>query len=190
MTNKTWLLLAFGLMAALQLWLPARTAYRMERVLRQGEVFHFAAGPVDPNDPFRGKYLVLDIPNLNAIPWDLARPIIDGVEGGDKLFLVIGKDSLGFAKISGVETSAPTGQPYMKATVDYVYNDTSSINPIVLSNPLNRFYMDEHQAPVAEERFNQRTGDNRAFAKVRILDGLAVLEDVIIGEESVRLSRE
>ncbi len=190
MTNKTWLLLAFGLMAALQLWLPARTAYRLERVLRQGEVFHFAAGPVDPNDPFRGKYLVLDIPNLDAIPWDLARPIIDGVADGDELFLVIGKDSLGFAKIGGVETSAPTGQPYMKATVDYVYNDTSMVNPIVLRNPLNRFYLDEHQAPVAEERFNQRGVGSTAFAKVRVLNGLAVLEDVIVGEESVRLSKE
>lgn len=190
MTNKTWLLLAFGLMAALQLWLPARTAYRMERVLRQGEVFHFAAGPVDPNDPFRGKYLVLDIPNLEAITWDLAKPIIDSVADGDELFLLIGKDSLGFAKIGGVETAAPTGQPYIRAKVYYVYNDTSTLTPIILHNPLNRFYLDEDKAPVAEERFNQRSTDSTAFAKIRVLNGLAVLEDVLLGKESVRSSKE
>lgn len=187
MNNKNLLLLAFSAMAVLQLLLPARTALQLERVLRQGEVFHFLAGPVDPNDPFRGKYLTLDIPGLDNLTWDLAAPVIESVQAGSELYLTIAKDSLGFAHIAEAATAPPTHeQPYIRATVYYTYNDTSAVHPIVLHNPLNRFYMDERQAPVAEERFRSRPDDDTAFAKVRIYEGQAVLEDVFVGNASVR----
>ena len=60
MTKQNLLLLAFGVMAFLQLWLPAQTAIQHETTLRKGEAFRFETQLVDPNellsvggDPFR-----------------------------------------------------------------------------------------------------------------------------------------
>ncbi len=59
MNNKKIILISFALLVLLQIWTPAAMIWNREDVLRSGKAFKFRSAPVDPNDPFRGKYIIL-----------------------------------------------------------------------------------------------------------------------------------
>ena len=68
----TWI--CFVLLVVLQLWAPASMIYNREDVLKNGKAFKFRTAPVDPSDPFRGKYIVLSFDensfeNKEKIDW-------------------------------------------------------------------------------------------------------------------------
>ena len=50
---------AFILMVLAQLYVPASMIFQKERVITQGTAYKFRTAPIDPNDPFRGKYITL-----------------------------------------------------------------------------------------------------------------------------------
>jgi uncharacterized membrane-anchored protein len=58
---------------ALQLGVPAAMVLREEATLRGGAELRFRAGPVDPVDPFRGRYVALSLEiereRLPEAPW-------------------------------------------------------------------------------------------------------------------------
>ena len=59
MLNKRYLFAGFILVALLQLFVPANMIWQEEGTIQEGTEFHFKVAPVDPNDPFRGKYISL-----------------------------------------------------------------------------------------------------------------------------------
>lgn len=52
--------LIFVLVAALQLFIPAQMILKQETILKKGTAYKFKAQPVDPSDPFKGKYINLN----------------------------------------------------------------------------------------------------------------------------------
>src|SRR5690554_461138 len=60
MDNKKFLFIAFILVAIIQLAVPAKMIWDKENVLKSGKEFKFETAPVDPTDPFRGKYIALN----------------------------------------------------------------------------------------------------------------------------------
>ena len=55
--NKALLFIPIGLA---QLAVPGWMIYKHESVMREGAVYKFRTAPIDPRDPFRGEYVVLD----------------------------------------------------------------------------------------------------------------------------------
>ncbi len=63
MNTKKLLLVAFILVALAQLYVPTKMILNRENVLANGTDFKFRTAPIDPNDPFRGKYVNLQYEN-------------------------------------------------------------------------------------------------------------------------------
>lgn len=177
-----YIFILFVVVACIQLFVPAQVILSRESVLDNGQVFKFKTRPVDPNDPFRGKYITLNYA-ISAVKtkdtlWERNEP----------LFVYLITDSLGYAKIDTIckHEILEKNNDYCKAKVGWYskYNHTLNIN-----FPFNRYYMDETKAYDAEVAVRNRQRDSlpdNTHALVYIKEGEAVLNDVIIDEISIK----
>ncbi|MGZ3864777.1 MAG: GDYXXLXY domain-containing protein [Bacteroidia bacterium] len=181
MKNKT--LLIFILVALLQLAVPLKMIYDKESVISAGTEYKFRTAPVDPYDPFRGKYITL---SFDANNFDVNNDTLWHQD--DNIYVLLGVDSAGFAKIVNVMKQEPLNdQPdYVRARVQYAYD-----NKVTLEYNFNKFYMEESKAQKAEDAYRKanisRNNDSlpQTYALVSVKKGDAVIKDVIVNGKSV-----
>jgi uncharacterized membrane-anchored protein len=155
--------------------------WEQEDILQNGKAFRFKTRPIDPTDPFRGKYIVL---SFDAEEYPVYKP--DQWVTDQTAYAILQEDDSGFAEISTLLQEEPTGgEDYIQTKIAYVH-DYGESPYLRLDLPFNRYYMEESKAYEAEviSRQSFRGGeDNRkpAYAVVRVKDGRATLEDVIVG---------
>jgi len=138
--------------------------------------------PIDPNDPFRGKYVALRFEQNWVNVHDL-----DNWKYEEELFVNLKIDAKGFAKVAGISKSKPAaGTSFVKAKVDYVSNE-NGLKKLYFTYPFDRLYLEETLAQEAEETYAETQQDTTqiAFALVKIKDGDAVLQDVFIDSVSI-----
>ncbi len=181
-------LLAFLALALAQWYVPLQMIYKKEKVHKTGREYKFRISPVDPTDFFRGKYITLHYEE-NAVEI----PDEQNWTAGETAYVLLTTDEQGFAKIQSVSKEEPKGQSsFFKAQVAFVSRDGS--NTLRLSYPFDRFYMQEFKAKQVEPLYRQKLRDtsNTVYALVGILDGEAVLKDVLIDGVSLKtlLNRE
>jgi uncharacterized membrane-anchored protein len=182
MVPKTIIFPAFILMVLVQLYVPVKMIFSNESLLEGGREFKFKTAPIDPNDPFRGKYITLSFSENstrveNAQDWN----------NGDKIFVSLTQDENGFAKISGVSKDKPMDtEDYVAASVSYIINDT--VSWVSIDYPFNRFYMEESKAQDAEQAYSEAARDTAkvTYALVVIKNGNALVEDVLLDEVPIR----
>lgn len=97
MSNKRILLPVFVLIALVQLYVPARMIVNREDILSTGKEYKFKTLPIDPYDPFRGKFIALQyeettIEVQNEADW----------LSGETIFIQLTTDKEGYAKIHAV----------------------------------------------------------------------------------------
>lgn len=182
MNKKKILLLSFFLVALVQLYVPSKMIWDKEEVLRTGTEHKFRTAPVDPNDPFRGKYITLRFDN-NLVN----TPSEDNWKIGESIYVSITTDDKGFAKIEDVSKKKPTeNQEFIKATVRSVLET----NPrrLTIDYPFDRYYMEESKAYEAEQAYRESNRDTLevTYALVSIKNGNAVLKDVLIDGTSIK----
>ncbi len=182
MKNKYLLLIAFIIVAAVQLYIPASMIYDNEYIIKTGKDFKFKTAPIDPNDPFRGKYITLDFDHTSFKTTDTLQ-----FERGDDVFVFLYENQDGFAEIENLSKVPPEEHiDYVKAKIGYVraQNDTAFIT---INYPFKRYYMEEFKAPEAEKIYAdaQVNSSITAYALVKINEGEAVLTDVIIDGTSI-----
>jgi uncharacterized membrane-anchored protein len=177
-------LAALALVALAQLAVPVSMILGHERTLREGTAWRFRTAPVDPADAFRGRYVALGFEEQRA-------PVAAGevLERGDWAYATLSRDTEGFARLGAVRASRPASDDYLKLRVRWL--ESGSAPPLAhLELPFDRLYLEESAAPRAEEvyRESQRGGDARrpAWAVVRVRDGRAALEDVMVEGRSLR----
>lgn len=159
-------------------WLvPLRMIFGSEEVVTEGKMFKFRTRPVDPTDPFRGKYVTLSF-SENSFVVDSS----ETWESGEDIYVQLGEDSLGFAVIEAVSKFG-MGSEIVKAKVAYY-----SMGEVHINYPFDRFYMEETKAPVAENIYWEAIRDTSkiTWAEVMVKDGKAVLTDVKIGGVSLK----
>ena len=179
--KKNIVLPAFVIMVLAQLYVPSKMIWQSEQVLTTGTEFRFRAAPVDPNDPFRGKYITLSYLD-NRLTIDHETDLMEG----DQVFVLLTTDSAGFASLKSVTKEEPAGEAdYLQTTVDYVLSD--SVSTIFIRYPFNRFYMEESKAPLAEQLYMDasRDTDQVVYALVMVSKGRALLSDVVINGKSI-----
>lgn len=175
----------FGLMVAtflLQWLVPLQMIFQQEVILEEGIAYKFKTRPIDPNDPFRGKYVVLnyesDIINLdNAQDWVV----------GEKVFVSIEENAKGFAEIYGIGKVPPIeGKNYLQAEIGSIFGE----NPMQarINYPFTRYYMEETKAPKAEALFREIQEDTTQiiYSIVVINNGKAALEEVMLNDISLK----
>lgn len=183
MNNKYLLLIAFVFVAAAQIYVPASMILEREDILATGKTFKFRTAPVDPNDPMRGKYITLNFDeNVYKIHGE------QSFNQGEDVFVHLKEDLDGFIEIEKLSVEKPGEEiDFVKAEIWYIsyYNDTSDIS---INYPFDRYYMEESKAPEAEETYIESLIDSTTitYAVVKIKDGEAVLEDVMIDGISIK----
>jgi uncharacterized membrane-anchored protein len=176
--------LLFGVMALAQWLLPWWTVRGQERVLREGTAFKFRTAPVDPHDPFRGEYVMLRFAlEDEEIPSDPAHPFAYE----EQVFVVL-REQNGEAAIAGVQRERPASNaPYIACLVHNWMQDSTSTGRIEL--PFDRFYLEEGKGARTEELVRQggvqQGVELPSYTLVRVLEGEAVLEDLIVGDRSI-----
>ena len=170
---------------------------RYETTLASGTLYKIKTAPVDPADPFRGRYVAI----RPAIA--LASPLSPDTErllgsigtfrgrgtGLAKAYVVLSAGTDGFARASAIVPEPPASGDFL----EFAQTDTRLLRAaeegrpaefermIVL--PFDRYYMSESAAPVAEERFREaarRNDKTEAWVAVRVRNGLGVVEGVYI----------
>jgi uncharacterized membrane-anchored protein len=153
--------------------------FNKEAVLTEGKEFRFKTAPIDPTDPFRGKYIILSfeentIQVFGAEDWNQ----------GDQVFVSITEDEQGFAKIISASKEKPSPEEdFVSASVSYVFTDSLN-SQVTLEYPFNRFYMEESKAEEAEKAYWESAVDSTdvTYALVNILNGEAVITNVMIND--------
>lgn len=180
--NKRILLPAFVLVALVQLYVPAKMIWNQEDVLAAGVEYKFRTAPVDPTDPFRGKYIILGFEDNtvrveNEKDWTV----------GEQIYVDFTTDAAGFATILSATKERPTEvSDFLEVPVRSVSSNGS--NTLRVDYPFDRYYMKETKAYEAEQLYRklQRTDDKTAYALVSINNGAAVLQDVQVDGVSIK----
>lgn len=167
--NPLWL---FLLVAAVQLLVPAGMIYQQESTLTQGAVYRFKTAPVDPYDPFRGRFVALNV-EANQAPTATS----EGLKRGDWAYVLLGTDGQGFATLQFAYRQPPATGDYLRLKVRAVSGDSAQ-----LALPFSRYYAEESIAPEIERayRSSSRRGQQNAFIQVRVMDGRGVIEELYV----------
>ena len=119
---KSTILYIFILVAIIQFAIPAKMVFDSEMVIRDGKEFKFKVAPVDPNDPFRGKYITLNFEETEYTNYYNSFV-------GDDIYVRIQDNDNGFAEIADVVSYEPElPNHYIKTKVTYVYGSKIGFN--------------------------------------------------------------
>lgn len=182
MANKKLLLIIFCIVAAVQLFVPAKMIFDSEDVIKTGKEFKFKTEPVDPNDPFRGKYITLRF-EQNKI-----QQLVDTTwKERETVYVTLTHDSAGYAKIESISHFEPENtDDFVKCKVNYYNRYNESF--VYLEYPFEKYYMEESKAPKAEIAYRESARDTaqNTYALVNVKHGDAVLRDVLINDVSIK----
>ena len=160
-------------LGCLMIAVPLSMIARKEYIISQGETFRFRLAPVDPVDPFRGRFMTLNFEverKMHTIPSDEGDPATPLT-----CFALIENDPQGYAQIGNISLQEPYGGYYLKLSI--LRNHSGR-----LRLPFNRYYMNETLAPLVEKQARDliqeatRTGQpSPVYALVRIHGGEGVI---------------
>lgn len=181
MKSKGFVIVLFAVIVGIQWFVPLQMLQDRRSTLSSGKIYKFKMAPMDPEDPFRGKYLDLrfEEDQIKVGPetqW----------QAGESVYVILQKDSLGFAQITNLSNDKPGSEKdYIKTTIGYVDGGESLTAHI--DYPFDRYYINERMAGPLEKILteNQRDTSKVNYAQVRIRSGQAILEEVFIDERSV-----
>lgn len=183
---------AFALMVLAQWAVPIKMIIESESVLTSGTEYKFKTAPIDPSDPFRGKYVTLRF-DAEQFETDTTYKFSDGEE----VYALLSVDSAGFARISKLYPGHPAdaADNILKTRVNYasIYNGRQSIS---LNFSFDRFYVEESKASKTERVYwqTQRDSAQVAYALIRLKNGEGIIRELMINDrpilEIVRESNE
>ncbi len=177
------------ILVAVQFAVPFSLIRNKERILRNGEVYRFLTRPIDPADPFQGRYVRLAYQH-NYIVWNEREPV--DLDYRQRIYAIIEPGEDGFGRFTGWSHQRPASGTYLETRYRGQHRpwnratNTNEYKGLRIDIPFNRFYMDEAKAPRAERLARRATRDTNCWAEVRILDGQAVIEDVYAEGQSLR----
>lgn len=174
--KSTDILAIFIVVALAQLFVPARMIFNQETVVSTGTAYKFKTQPIDPSDPFKGKYIYLNY-NVNS-----ASSTTTAWKRNEPIYLLFKTDSLGFATIKEISKAQPNHTDYLKTAVTSYDDHTQTV---WFSLPFNEFYMNEHKAydaEIAHSKAQRDSVSNTTYALVYILNGTGVLDNVFIND--------
>lgn len=180
--KKNLLFSVFAIMVLAQWLVPTKMIWDSESTLAAGTTYKFKTRPIDPSDPFRGKYVTLSY-DASVFSTDSSNVFFQN----QIVFATITNDTIGFAQILKLDTIAPPHGQYVEAKVSNTYVDSDDQRKVFLKFPFEKFYVEESKAAAAEQAYWRASRDSsqQAYAVIRINDGNAVLQDVIINGKPI-----
>jgi uncharacterized membrane-anchored protein len=178
-------IIGFVLMVAAQWYVPLAMVYDAEQTNDEGKAYRFRTRPVDPSDPFRGKYITLyfDVQEYHSADTNELH-----FKRNQTVYALVSTDSAGFAKITKLSGEVPGDDAdYISATFRYGRRDPDGNAFINLGLPFDRFYLEESKASEAEKLYWSSREDSTTvcYADVRIRNGNTILVDVMMNDTSI-----
>ncbi len=194
-------ILVLALAAVLQLGAVGLMIHGREKVLAEGVEMKFVVAPVDPADPFRGRYVRLrfagaEFKTQEKLPFAEGQPIHALLEA----------DAQGYASVKALAAEPPAGgTPYVEIRrwwggPDYRTNPETKKSEKCgwrygLTFPFDRYYMNEKAAPEAERLYREAQRASRSadpdemtrdnYLVVRILNGEVVPVELYLNGKTV-----
>lgn len=164
--------LLFLILCVVQLAVPGYMIYEQNQILSEGKVYKFETRPIDPYDPFRGRYATLTY-TINATPI----PSDEKLQRDDWVYAVLAEDDSGFAIFTSLVTEEPNpSQDYIKLQVGW----GSIERGYNVKIPFNRYYAPEDAAPKIESSVRRRQREENVYAEISVLDGKATLKELYV----------
>ena len=175
--------LAVFVVAAVAQWLlPLAGIWRHERVIARGTLVRIECAAPDPYDPLRGRYLAVQ-PSQSSVSAPDGFP--EGA-GAVPVWATLEAGGDGLARIKSLSLE-PVSGPTVVSLTARSFGTTNGSPNVWLDWPFDRFYLAERLAPDADRLVAERSRDGRkTVAEVRLLDGRAVLVDVLVDGVSIR----
>lgn len=141
-----------------------------EQVLEKGIEVKFHVQPIDPYDPFRGRYV-----RINAQPAvDESVEWPDGLKRGQSVFAILNPNAEGFGQAHALVVERPEDGLYLEGKVLWPRSQN-------LDFGLDRYYMNEKMAPATEQLVADRLRDNATvYISTRILEGEPVITGLFV----------
>ena len=181
-----WRQVAFALVCIAQVAVPASLVVKHERTRSAGTLWKFQTAPVDPGDPFRGRYVQLAYA-VDREPVPLADPTRPWIDLNRRVYAELAAGPDGFARLVRVHEQRPVGVDYVDAFAQYMAPNEERKDPppppaLFVRLPFDRYYLPEARAPEVEREYGQasRTAQANTYAEVRVLDGHAVLVNLVL----------
>ncbi len=181
MKKQPLILLLLILAAGFQFVVSLSIIYTQEKILKQGIPYRFLIRPIDPADPFQGRYLSLGIEN-DHIP--CADESGKNLEKNQTIYAILGTAN-GFACFSAWSLEKPDHGDYFKTRV-IEYEDIEDQKIINIKFPFKRFYMEENKAPRAERLVRTNQDSTKCWVTIRFLDGKGAIENLFINGTPVQ----
>ena len=170
------------LLLILAQWLvPMQMIWQKDKVLDNGTSYKFQTAPVDPGDPFIGKYIMLNFKENSFKLKDTKK-----LSYNSSVYVSFSADKNGFAKIKSIDISKPQNTDFLETTINYISAEKDS-SAIFVNYPFSKFYMEESKAPKAEKIYGERNSDHslKVYALVKIYNGDAVIKNVFINDSLI-----
>ena len=182
-------LLILGILILAQFAIPYSMIRSREDILNHGELFKFKTRPIDPADPFQGRYVQLGI-DQDYIPYPKDQK--PDLQYNTPIYATIETDEEGFARFTRWSREKPPGGNFLKTRSkgqrqDWMPESRKRIyKGMRLEIPFDRFYMDEAKAPRAERMVRDSTQTTNCWVNIRLLNGKAAIEDVFAEGKSLK----
>ncbi|MBT1687491.1 GDYXXLXY domain-containing protein [Dawidia soli] len=177
--QKTLIIVAFVAMCIAQWFIPFNTILHQETILSEGRLFKLRTEPIDPSDPFRGKYITLRFAEDEVAVTDP-----QAWQDHEYMYITLA-DSAGYGRVSRASLYEQEGDDCIKVRISYVYEGNPGA--VVFEYPFERFYLEESKASAAERLYWESRSDStqQVYAVIRVRNGQAALENVMINERPI-----
>jgi uncharacterized membrane-anchored protein len=163
---------------AIQLAIPGYMIFEQNQILKQGKVYKFKTRPIDPYDPFRGRYVTLSY-DINVEPV----PSNETFNRGDWVYAILDKNDQDFAVFSELVSEEPeSGKDFIELEVGW----GDSERGYYVRVPFNRYYASEKTAPNIERAVWNRQEVENVYAQVSVLAGKATLKELYVNDMPIR----
>ncbi len=179
--KTVYIFIVFVVVALTQAFVPLQMIWKQENVIKSGKVYKFKTRPIDPTDPFRGKYITLRYEMNSFVIKDKDQDL----KRGDEIRVYLDTDIYGFAVVNQLSVRPlDIKKDYVIAKVISHYDGN-----VRFKLPFDIFYMEETKAKDAEMAYtkvNRDTLKQNVYSLVYVKDGRSVLNDVIIDGQSIQ----
>jgi uncharacterized membrane-anchored protein len=186
----------FALVCLAQLAVPVSLIVKHEQTRTSGTVWKFQTAPVDPGDPFRGRYVQLAFAvDRAAVP--LANPG-SYAQYDQRMYAELEAGPDGFARLVRLHERRPAGVDYIDVFAQQMFIDETPREPggepppqgpaaNYVRVPFDRYYLPEARAPEVEREYWEasRKAQANTWAEVRVRDGHAVLVNLVLDGKPV-----
>ncbi|MEM6806573.1 MAG: GDYXXLXY domain-containing protein [Bacteroidota bacterium] len=168
----------FTISMLLMIAVPIQMIYTYENILDEGEVHRFKPRPIDPYNPFQGRYVRLYFEDRD-LSYEGAEDIF---ERGSKAYVSLEKDSVGISHARDIFLSPPSDQPYVEVEVSSVGKEK-----VWFRYPFSEYYMNEEMAPLAEIeiREHSRRDEVEVYVDVRVKNGQGIIEQLYVEDQAI-----